>query len=294
MSIAAVPISGRTRILGVIGDPIAHSRSPAMHNAAFRALGLGYAYVPFHVRSEEVPAAIAAVRALGLVGLNVTLPHKEAVLAHLDRLTPAAQACAAVNTIINRDGVLAGDNTDVTGLVRDLGVLGISPRRKLELAVVLGSGGSARAVVFALGRFARRIVVAARRRERAVELVRGISRFVRAKLQVVPLADLASGARAAETLLGGTGLVINATSLGMRGEPFLPLAYAATPRDCVFYDLVYTARRTPFLLPAARLRRPVANGLGMLLHQGAAAFELWTGVTPPLDVMRRALLHDPT
>jgi shikimate dehydrogenase len=259
-----------------------------MHNAAFRSLGLPFVYVAFRVASDEVGPAIAGVRALGLRGLNVTVPHKRAVMPHLDRLTERARACGAVNTIVNRDGVLEGENTDVLGVERDLVALG-AYRRSLGCAVILGAGGSARAVAVALGRKARRVVVAARRIEQARALVEELGPLVRAELFAVDLAELAPGCPGARDVLGKAALVVNSTSLGMRGEAFARFAYDLTPSSCFFYDLIYTARRTPFLAPAARLGRATANGLGMLLHQGAAAFELWTGIEPPLDVMRRAL-----
>ncbi|MBY0275983.1 shikimate dehydrogenase, partial [Candidatus Binatia bacterium] len=141
-------MTATTRIAAVIGDPIAHSRSPRMHNAAFAALGLDFAYGAFRVRADDVGAAVAAVRALGLAGLNVTIPHKQAVIPHLDVLTPVARLSGAVNTIINRDGTLHGDNTDVPGLSRALDEAGLAPR--VKLAIVLGAGGSARAAVVAL------------------------------------------------------------------------------------------------------------------------------------------------
>ena len=291
MPSSMIPIDASTRIVGVIGDPIRHSRSPAMHNAAFRALGLPYAYVAFRVAAREVGAAVRAVRALDLAGLNVTIPHKQAVIAHLDALAPAAAACGAVNTIVHRDGRLIGDNTDAAGLARDLATLGVSPRSRLDVVIVIGAGGAARAAVFALGRVARRIVVAARRPAKARALVDAMRRRVAAKLEACALDVIVPPVPRPGSLLCQARLIINATPLGMEGEPFVPLDYAATPADCLFYDLVYTARRTPFLAGAARERRPVSAGLGMLLHQGAAAFELWTGRKPPIEVMRRALVR---
>jgi shikimate dehydrogenase len=157
-------IDGATRVVGVIGDPIAHTRSPAMHNAAFRALGMNWAYLPFRVADNDVGAALEGARALGLRGLNVTVPHKQAVIPHLDRLTDRAKACRAVNTVVmHEDGTLAGDNTDVVGLERALVEAGLG-RRRVDLAVLLGAGGSARAAVAALGGRARRVAIAARRR----------------------------------------------------------------------------------------------------------------------------------
>ncbi|MBM4242450.1 MAG: shikimate dehydrogenase [Deltaproteobacteria bacterium] len=287
MTATRVPLAATTRIVAVIGDPIAHSRSPLMHNAAFRALGLDFAYGAFRVRPDDVGAAVAAVRALGLAGLNVTIPHKQAVIPHLDVLSPVARATGAVNTIVNRDGVLRGDNTDVPGLSLALDESGLAPRAKL--AIVLGAGGSARATVVALARRTRTVVVAARRAEQARALLDELGPVVRARLLAVRLDALADARGSAAQHLAAADVVLNTTPVGMHGEPFLPFAFAATSAGCLFYDLVYTARVTPFLAAAHRARRRGVNGLGMLLHQGAVAFELWTGVSPPLEVMRRAL-----
>ena len=287
MTATRVPLAATTRIVAVIGDPIAHSRSPLMHNAAFRALGLDFAYGAFRVRPGDVGAAVAAVRALGLAGLNVTIPHKQAVIPHLDVLSPVARSTGAVNTIVNRDGVLHGDNTDVPGLSLALDEAGLAPRAKL--AIVLGAGGSARATVAALARRTRTVVVAARRAEQARALLDELGPGVRARLLAVRLDALADARGSAAQHLAAADVVLNTTPVGMHGEPFLPFAFAATPAGCLFYDLVYTARITPFLAAAHRARRRGVNGLGMLLHQGAVAFELWTGVSPPLEVMRRAL-----
>jgi shikimate dehydrogenase len=287
MAVTRVPLTATTRLVAVIGDPIAHSRSPLMHNAAFAALGLDFAYGAFRVRPADVGAAVAAVRALDLAGLNVTIPHKQAVIAHLDALSPVARLTGAVNTIVNRDGVLHGDNTDVPGLSRALDEAGLASRAKL--AIVLGAGGSARAAVVALARRARTVVIAARRAEQSQALIDELGPGVRARLLSVPLGALAEADGPAAAQLAIADVVVNSTPVGMKGEPFLPFAFAATPAHCLFYDLVYTERATPFLACARRARRRGVNGLGMLLHQGAVAFEQWTGVAAPIDVMRRAL-----
>lgn len=288
MAVTRVPLTATTRIVAVIGDPIAHSRSPVMHNAAFRALDLDFAYGAFRVRPGDVGAAVAAVRALGLAGLNVTIPHKQAVIPHLDRLSPVARLTGAVNTIVNRDGVLHGDNTDVPGLSRALDEAGLAPRAKT--AIVLGAGGSARAAVVALAKRSRTVVIAARRAEQARALLDELGPGVRARLIAVPLGDFADARDPAVAAhLAAADVVVNSTPVGMHGEPFLPFAFAATPKGCLFYDLVYTERVTPFLAAARRARRRGVNGLGMLLHQGAVAFEQWTAATAPVEVMRRAL-----
>lgn len=274
-------IGGRTSVIGIIGDPIAHTRSPAMQNAALEALGLDAVYVPFHVSPARLRDAVRAVRALGLAGLNVTVPHKERIAAMLDETTARAKMIGAVNTVYRRGDMLLGDNTDATGFLRALKDADFRPRKRR--ALVVGAGGAARAVIAALhDGGARSILVAnrsaARRRALAAQFARAFVTVETADLDV--LED--------ETALADVDLVVNTTSLGWHDEKFPPLAYSATPPRCLFNDLIY-GRDTDFLLRARRAGRPTLDGLGMLLHQGAAAFSLWTGQSAPLDVMAGAL-----
>jgi shikimate dehydrogenase len=266
-------------VVGIIGDPVGHSRSPAMHNAAFAALGLDWVYVPFPVAAADVGAAVAAVRALGLAGLNVTVPHKEAVIPHLDRLTPLARRVGAVNTVVNQNGRLLGENTDVHGFAATLRAQRI--RLRGRHAIVIGAGGAARAVLAALAEAgAARVTIANRTAARAralAGLVRGPRRAV------VPLDALRD-----PTLLGDAALVVNTTSLGLHGAALPPIAHAATPARCLFADLVY-GTETAFVRDARRAQRPTCDGSEMLLHQGARAFTLWTGRRAPLTVMRAVL-----
>lgn len=271
-------ISGRTRVVGILGDPVAHSRSPAMHNAAFAALGLDWIYVPFPVAAAEVGAAVAAVRALGLAGVNVTVPHKEAVLAHLDAVTPLARRVGAVNTIVLRDGRLHGDNTDVYGFAQMVRAMRI--RLRGRHAIVIGAGGSARAVVAALADLGARLTLVNRTPARARALAR---RFRDVPITVRPLAGLVD-----ERLLADAALVVNTTSAELAGDGFPPLACHATPAPCRFVDLLY-GRDTAFLAAARQAKRPAADGSEMLLYQGARAFTLWTRRRAPLAVMRAAL-----
>lgn len=272
-------ISGRTRVVGIIGDPVAHSRSPAMHNAAFATLGLDWVYVPLHVDAADVPAAVAAVRALGMAGVNVTVPHKEAVLPHLDALTPLARRVGAVNTVVNRNGRLLGDNTDVHGFAATLRQHGA--RLRGRHALVIGAGGAARAVLAALTESGvGRVTIANRTAARAADLAR---RLRGPRRDVVPLAALQDPARLADV-----ALVVNTTSLGLYDTTFPPLAVTATPTRCLFIDLLY-GRDTAFLRAARRAGRPTGDGSEMLLHQGARAFTLWTGRRAPLAAMRAAL-----
>jgi len=260
-----------------------------MHNAAFAALGLEWCYVPLPVATDprtRIGEAVLGIRALGLRGTNVTVPHKQAVMPHLDRLTPAAQAIGAVNTIVVQpDGSLLGDNTDAPGFVADLRDHGVEAQGKRVL--VLGAGGSARAVVYGLATAgATSITIANRTLDRATELAATLQMSVGdCPLRACSLPDdLASIAEQSD-------LVVNCTSLGMtpniEGLPWqddLPFQ----PGQAV-YDLVYNPRKTRLLAQAERDGATAIGGVGMLVWQGAIAFERWTGITPPVDVMRQAI-----
>jgi shikimate dehydrogenase len=283
------PLSGKTKIVGLIGWPVGHSVSPSMHNAAFAALGLDWCYVPLPVATEpstRIGEALAGIRALGLQGANVTVPHKQAVMRYIDRLTSAAEAIGAVNTIIvQADGCLLGDNTDAPGFVADLHDNGINPANQRVL--VLGAGGSARAVVYGLATAgASQITIANRTRERAIELAKSLQPH----LPGCPLLacslpdDLPAAAQACD-------IIVNCTSLGMTpnvdGLPWLPdLSFRA---DQSVYDLVYNPRRTRLLDQAQDNGATAVGGIGMLVWQGAIAFERWTGIKPPIEIMRQAI-----
>ena len=267
-------ITGTTRVVGIIGDPVGHSRSPAMHNAAFDALGLDWAYVAFPVPRGLGAAAVGAVATLGLAGLNVTMPHKTDAAAGCDDLSSEAAALGAVNTVVNTGGKLVGHSTDGDGFLRALDDEGITVAGKL--AVVLGAGGAARSITHALGRVGAHVTVAGRRSEAARSAV-----------------SLAPGGVAVsldELDVERFDVIVNATPLGMNGEPppFDPALLQA--RQFVF-DTVYPVE-TPLLREARVRGLRATGGLGMLVHQGALSFSLWTGVEPPLDVMRAAASAD--
>lgn len=286
-----MPLSAHTRLVGLIGWPVGHSRSPTMHNAAFAALGLDWAYVPLPVAppahgddaAARVRDAVLGLRALGLRGANVTVPYKQAVLPWLDTLTPAARAMGAVNLIVvEPDGALLGDNTDAAGFAADLQAHGVEASGKQ--ALLLGAGGAARAVLFGLAQLgAAEVVVANRSLERAQALVAELQpRLPALALRATALAALDAAAQAP--------LVINSTSAGMAPQvDGLPWdeALGFAPGQVV-YDLVYAPRQTRLLqLAQACGARPI-GGLGMLVWQGALAFTRWTGHAAPVDVMRAA------
>jgi shikimate dehydrogenase len=263
-------ISGSTRVVGVIGDPVAHSRSPAMHNAAFAALELDWVYVAFTVPRGEVATAVRAVPAFGLAGLNVTMPHKPVAATACDQLAPDAAALGAINTVVNAGGTLVGHSTDGDGFLRALDDEGVSVAGRR--ALVVGAGGAGRAIVHALGRAGAAVTVAARRPDAAVD--------------AAALAPDGVAVGLDEVAVERYEVIVNATPLGMRGEP-PPFDAARLHEGQFVYDTVYPDD-TPLLFEARARGLRVAGGLGMLVHQGALSFALWTGVTPPLDIMRAA------
>jgi shikimate dehydrogenase len=263
-------ITAATRVVGVIGDPVAHSRSPAMHNAAFVALGLDWVYVAFPVGRGEGGAAVRAVTTLGLAGLNVTMPHKADAAAACDDLAAEAADLGAVNTVVNAGGALVGHSTDGDGILRALGDEGIEVAG--QACLVLGAGGAARAITHALGRTGARVTVAARRPE--------------AGRDAAALAPDANAVGLDDLAVEGFDVIVNATPIGMHGEP-PPFDPARLHEGQFVFDTVYPAD-TPLLVEARARGLRAAGGLGMLVHQGALAFSLWTGVAPPIDVMRAA------
>ena len=267
-------ITGATRVVGVIGDPVGHSRSPAMHNAAFDALGLDWVYVAFPVGRGDGTAAVRAVTTLGLAGLNVTMPHKADAAAACDDLASEAAALGAVNTVVNADGALVGHSTDGDGFLRALDDEGIEVAGRRVL--VIGAGGAARAITHALGRVGADVTVAARRPEAA-----------RSAAALAPGSEAVGlGGIAVE----GFDVVVNATPLGMEGEA-PPFDTAELHTGQFVYDTVYPVE-TPLLREARARGLRAAGGLGMLVHQGALSFSLWTGIEPRLDVMRAAASAD--
>lgn len=271
-------ITARTHVVGVIGDPVGHSLSPVIHNAAFEALGLDWVYAAFPVPAGRGAAAVEAVRTLGLAGLNVTMPHKADVAAAVDSLSPTAAALGAVNTVYRSGNDLWGDSTDGVGFLDTLrNDEAFDPAG--SRVVVFGAGGAARAVVLALAAAgASDIAVVNRTRSRAEAA-----------------ANLAgpAGRVGTDDDVERADLVVNATPVGMAGElagavPLDPLRLHAGQ---VVADLVYAPARTPLLVAAKERGCVAVSGLGMLIHQAAHSFRLWTGEDPPLEVMSAAALR---
>jgi shikimate dehydrogenase len=281
----SVPIRGTTQLVGVFGYPVRHSASPPMHNAAFAALGLDWAYVPFTVAPGGIADALAGVRALGLRGVNVTVPLKELIPPLMDDLTPRAQALGAVNTVVfAEDGRLRGDSTDGPGFLAAVAYGGLALRPGMR-AVVLGAGGSARAVAYALAETGVRVTVANRSVERARTLCADFA-------GIGDLRSIALDERALTEALADADLLVNTTSVGMHPnhDEMPPVPAAALRPDLFVSDLIYNPRETRLLALARACGCRTQNGIEMLVRQGALAFTQWTGVAdPPLAVMRDAV-----
>ncbi len=277
-------ISGLTRLAAVIGDPVRHSLSPAIHNAAFAACGLDWVYVALPVPAGQGARAVEAMKLFGIDGLSVTMPHKAAVAEAADELTESAQALGVSNCLFRRDGLVVGDSTDGDGFVAAFAARFGRPIAGLDV-VVAGAGGAARSIVEAVGRAGASTVVVVNRSPAGAE---------------------AAAALAPQAVVGTFGdadpvaeadVVVNATALGMTGGPdptAMPVPAEALGAHQLVIDIVYQPRMTPLLLAAEARGAAVADGVGMLVHQAALAFQRWTGVDPPLATMVAAVTGNDT
>lgn len=278
-----------SRLVGIIGYPLGHSLSPQMHNAAFKHLGLDFHYASFPVKPEELAEGMRGLKALNVVGCNVTIPYKEQVITFLDRLSEEAQMLGAVNTIVNRDGVLWGYNTDGTGFLRSLVEdLGVDVAGKDCL--ILGAGGAARAVAFALAKAGvRDMAIANRSLAKGQKLANDIEENFPCRVQACPLEP-----QYLTEHLATVQLVINTLPLGMypHVEEMPPIQPEWLKPSLTVCDLIYNPPKTKLLAWAEKQGCTVLNGEGMLIYQGAEAFKLWTGREAPIPVMREVLRRE--
>jgi len=272
-------ITGKTEIYGIIGYPVKHSFSPMMHNAAFFELKMDAQYLPFSVKPENIPQAIQGIKALGITGINVTIPHKSSIIPYLDEVTPLAKKIGAVNTVKNDNGRLIGTNTDVLGFIQSLKKLNFSPTNKI--IGLLGAGGSARALIAGLSDAgASKLLIHNRTVERAERLEFEFSKkFPDTQIKSVSLGNISNSS---------LDLLVNTTTVGME--------YDASPIDLNnlknkehIADIIYTPPKTKLIKQANDLGIPNINGLGMLLYQGCEAFRFWTGKSAPEAVMLEQL-----
>ncbi len=276
-------VKGTTKIVGLIGNPVSHSLSPSMHNSAFRAMQMDWAYLPLHVQPGNLRDAVRGLCSLGFLGVNVTVPYKEKVLPFLDGLSNEAEGIGAVNTISVVEGRFLGDNTDWSGFLRDLAEIGFDPRG--SKALILGSGGSARAIAYALLSEGASVTICGRDSVAVGLLVGQFRKLFPGKL-TEPLTY-----EKLHDLRIEADIIVNTTPLGM--APHIGLSPwpegVAFPDCAIVYDLVYNPPKTRFIEMSEANGIKAVNGLGMLIHQAALAFEIWTGASAPLEIMRKAV-----
>jgi shikimate dehydrogenase len=273
---SAMKITGRTKITGLYGYPVEHTLSPLMHNAAFDHLGLDYRYLPFSVHPDSLKNAVEALRALNLAGVNITIPHKESVIPYLDTVDEEALFIGAVNTIVNQEGTLTGYNTDGRGFMRSLAENNISPDNRKVL--IVGAGGASRAIGYYLSEKAEKLCLFDIDKKKLKKLSGDLSEI---RDNIVMLDNLAG--------LADFDILINATPLGLKSTDPLPFAVSGLSPHQTVCDLIY--KKTPLLSQSAEKGCKTTDGLGMLLWQGVLAFEQWTRISPPVEVMKKALMN---
>lgn len=278
-------INGKTEIYGLIGYPVRHTFSPLMHNEAFQTLGINAVYLPFEVRPEALGPVMNCVNALGVRGLNVTVPHKEKVIKYLDEIDKEAALIGAVNTIIIKEGRLKGYNTDGKGFVRSLQEeSGMPPKGKRFF--IMGAGGASRAISFSLAlEGAGRIVLADEAADKALDLAKALSKNTSCDVIALKKDD-----KAIREILLNSDVFINATPCGMKPHDPKVVDPDFLHKNLLVYDIVYNPRTTTLLRDARNKGAKTANGIGMLLNQGALSFSLWTGRKAPVHVMKKALV----
>jgi shikimate dehydrogenase len=278
-------ISGKTGVCAIIGNPVEHSLSPIMHNAAFKELKLNLVYVAFTVKRNEIKEAILSAKILGFRGLNVTMPHKTAVMKYLDKIDSMAKSIGAVNTVLNDGKRLVGFNTDGIGAMRALKENGVSLNGKRML--LLGAGGAAKAVAFQAAQEVEKLVVLNRTPEKAERITEVLQKEFGKKVK--------SGAFSSDFLneeMKDTDILVNATSVGMHPDINRSLVPRTLlrPSLCVM-DIIYSPLEPKLLMDAKAMGATVVSGLEMLIYQGAASFEIWTNKSAPVEVMKKAALN---
>jgi len=277
-------LNGNTKIVGIIGNPISHTASPAMHNAGFKKLGLNFIYVPLHVKPDQLETAVQAIRAYNFAGINVTVPYKEAVIPFLDKIDKKAESIGAVNTIVNRDGKLIGYNTDGEGFLQSFKhESGKSAKGKS--VCILGAGGSAKAIAFGLlAEAPRKMVILNRTQEKADSLASRLKSNNNLEISTPAWETRSKWAEKAD-------IIINTTSLGLQPNPReTPLeSHTSLTNRQICYDVIYNPSETRFLADAKKSGAKTINGAGMLAYQGLLAFQLWTGKTVDFEIFRKEI-----
>ena len=278
-------ISGRTKVCCVIGDPVEHTLSPVMHNAAFKELKLNFVYLAFRVRREELGDAMAGARSLDIHGLNVTMPHKNTVMEHLDEIDSTARSIGAVNTILNAGGRLIGYMTDGVGAMNALKENGVSLEGKKML--LLGAGGAGKAIAFHAAQEVEELKILNRTAQKAKELAEVLHKKFNKKVGGNSLSS-----EILKKELEDADILVNATSVGMQPDVDRSLAKPSWLRpDLCVMDIIYNPLETKLTKDAKSMGAKVVSGIEMLVYQGAASFEIWTNHRAPVKVMKQAVLN---
>ncbi len=274
-----------TYVLGVIGDPIEHSLSPVMQMAAIKAAEIDATYKAFHIKADELASFVDRVRRENFLGFNITIPHKQDIMAYLDEISPEAEAIGAVNTVVNVQGQLTGHNTDAIGYIRSLQEeKQWKPHGKV--VTVLGAGGAARAVAYGLLEHdVQQLYIANRSPDKAEALCNELGKLFVDRISFVAWKQLPA-------YLKKSDLLLNATAVGLGGTRFEQLDLSQLPQHALVSDLVYAPAETPLLHEAKQAGYTTHGGLGMLLYQGAEAFRLWFKQAADVEIMRRALTEE--
>lgn len=278
------PLTAQTALYAVLGDPVEHSLSPVFQNAALEAGGVDARYVALRMSPEELPDFLKGIRHSNIKGFNATIPHKEALVKLCDKLSKEAQLIGAVNTVSVKAGKLHGDNTDGAGFLESLTDEGkFDPKGKK--VCLLGAGGSARAIGYSLAKAgAAQIVIANRTAPKA----RALADDLGAKVKKTKFSASSHRSSELSRAVEGADLLVNATSVGLGGRGIISLPWGVLPKPALIADIVYEPRLTPLLTEAKRRKYKILGGLGMLVHQGALSYEIWTGTKPDVAKMRKA------
>ena len=278
-------ISGRTKLCCLIGNPIEHSLSPVMHNAAFKELHLDFVYLAFTVRKDELRNAIAGARSLQVHGLNVTMPHKTAIMKHLDEIDPTAKSIGAINTILNAEGRLVGYITDGVGAVKALNENGVSLKGKKML--LLGAGGAAKAIAYHAAQEVEELKILNRTAQKAKELAEALHKKFDKRISGNSLSSATL-----KKELEDADILVNATSVGMHPNVDQSLVDSSWLRpDLCVMDIIYNPLETKLAKDAKSVGAKVISGIEMLIYQGVASFEIWTNHPAPVKVMKEAVLN---
>jgi len=279
-------ISGKTKTCCLIGDPVEHSLSPAMQNAAFKRLNLNFVYVAFRVKADELRNAMRGIRSLGIHGLNVTMPHKSAAMKYLDYVDPTAKSIGSVNTVLNEDGRLMGYNTDGIGALRALRENGVEPHGKK--ALLIGAGGAGKALAFQLAQEVDELKIVNRTGRKA----KNLAKILRRKFDK-RITGEAFSVECLERELSDADVLVNATSVGMHPDVKTSLIDPKWLRpDLSVMDIIYNPPETKLVKDAKSVGAKAFGGIDMLVHQGAASFETWTNHPAPVEVMKQTVLNE--